>query len=64
MQPVNMKSNDLKDIEELAILTPFKQDVYKKQAKFSSGKLFVETNLLQAAEPLEPWLDVQSHSLQ
>ena len=43
------------EAEELAELTPFAEEDLRKESTFKQGNMFVETSLLQATAPLEPW---------
>lgn len=52
------------DMNELTKLTPFGFDVYQKRTQFTSGNLFVETNVLESAKPLQPWSSQTSNSLE
>ena len=47
--------NDRNDIEKLTLLTPFDKKYYQNKINFSSGHLFVESNVLESAQPLEFW---------
>lgn len=51
------KNNDKNDIEQLTMLTPFDKKYYQNKINFASGNLFVESNVLESAQPLEVWND-------
>ncbi|MBO1065130.1 hypothetical protein [Anabaena sp. 54] len=57
------QKNDQYDIEQLTLLTPFDKKVYKNKINFKSGGLFVESNVLESAEPLEPWINSQENNV-
>ncbi|MCL2927574.1 MAG: hypothetical protein MGG37_06030 [Trichodesmium sp. MAG_R01] len=42
-------------MEQLTLLTPFNKKSYQNTINFSSGHLFVESNVLESAQPLEFW---------
>ncbi|GCL54347.1 hypothetical protein NIES3806_16860 [Microcystis aeruginosa NIES-3806] len=54
--------NDQHDIEQLAMLTPFEKKDYQSKINFKSGNLFVESNVLESAQPLEVWNDCKQNS--
>ena len=53
--------NDRNDIEKLTLLTPFDKKSYQNKINFSSGHLFVESNVLESAQPLEVWNESKQH---
>lgn len=50
----NLKQQN-KDKNELNELTPFDLNTFKNPGNFGRGNLFVETQILESAKPLEPW---------
>lgn len=54
--------NDRNDIEKLTLLTPFDKKDYQNKINFSSGHLFVESNVLESAQPLEVWNESKQHA--
>ncbi|MCL2934559.1 MAG: hypothetical protein MGG11_20620 [Trichodesmium sp. MAG_R03] len=53
--------NDRHDIEKLTLLTPFDKKSYQNKINFSRGNLFVESNVLESAQPLEVWNESKQH---
>ena len=50
-----MNNQEELDVNELTQLTPFDATVHKNHGKFSSGNLFVKTQVLESEKPLQPW---------